>query len=154
MTAYVVMSLLEHRKDYDYREWKRDSVSRAINYLHEKLDEISENVYALAITTYALHLARSPLRDRASRMLEDKAVDAGGLKHWEAAKEKDDVSVKSLFYSGPRSLDVEASAYALLTSVERRDILGGMPVLRWLTSQRSASGGYSSTQVVNSLFYV
>ena len=48
------------------------------------------------------------------------------------------------------SYDVEMTAYVLLAVLTAggMDIIGeGLPIVKWLTSQRNAYGGWSSTQV-------
>lgn len=47
------------------------------------------------------------------------------------------------------SADVETTAYALLaTLLVSNDIMtDGLPVVRWLSQQRNAHGGFGSTQV-------
>ena len=50
---------------------------------------------------------------------------------------------------------IEMTSYALLTYALRNDTSGGLPVMKWLISQQSAFGGYSSTQVgVQFLFFL
>lgn len=58
-------------------------------------------------------------------------------------KQKD---TQHYFYQ-PKPADVEMTAYVLLTYMIRDDIDKALPVVRWLTSQRNAYGGFSSTQV-------
>jgi len=48
------------------------------------------------------------------------------------------------------SYDVEMTAYVLLAIVTESGsnvIADGLPIVRWLSSQRNAYGGWSSTQV-------
>ncbi len=52
------------------------------------------------------------------------------------------------YWSGPRPVDVEMTAYALMTYMTKNDTDAGLPIVRWLTTQRNAYGGYSSTQVL------
>uniref|UniRef100_A0A915PMF3 Alpha-macroglobulin receptor-binding domain-containing protein n=1 Tax=Setaria digitata TaxID=48799 RepID=A0A915PMF3_9BILA len=49
------------------------------------------------------------------------------------------------FYQS-RPADVEMTAYVLLTYMIRDDTEKALPLVRWLTSQRNALGGFSSTQ--------
>lgn len=62
----------------------------------------------------------------------DKAI-----RHWDA---------------GGIALSIETSAYALLTQVLMGRVKYAGPIVRWLTTQRNAAGGFSSTQVRASLF--
>ncbi|KAJ6220697.1 hypothetical protein RDWZM_006509 [Blomia tropicalis] len=46
----------------------------------------------------------------------------------------------------PNALEVEATAYALLTLSSRSDTKIGIPALRWLISKQNSNGGFASTQ--------
>lgn len=46
-----------------------------------------------------------------------------------------------------RALDIETTAYVLLSYALRRDTENGIQVMRWLATQRNEFGGYISTQV-------
>lgn len=46
-----------------------------------------------------------------------------------------------------KAVDIETTAYALLSLGVQKDLEGGLPVLKWVTSQRNPEGGFSSTQV-------
>lgn len=70
LTAYVLLSLLEN----NIRNKK------AISYLESNLQEIKDNPYALAVVTYALHLADSDKKDEALKLLDDqKIMDPGRI---------------------------------------------------------------------------
>lgn len=47
----------------------------------------------------------------------------------------------------PNSVDVEMTAYALLTYIQKGLTEDGMPLMRWLVSQQNNEGGFASTQV-------
>jgi hypothetical protein len=47
-----------------------------------------------------------------------------------------------------RALEIETTAYALLTLTAKGDKQKGLQVLRWLVQNRNSYGGYSSTQVI------
>lgn len=47
-----------------------------------------------------------------------------------------------------KAVDIETTAYALLSLGVQKDLEGGLPVLKWVTSQRNPEGGFSSTQVI------
>lgn len=47
----------------------------------------------------------------------------------------------------PNSVDVEMTAYALLTYLQKGLLEDGMPIMRWLVSQQNDEGGFASTQV-------
>lgn len=50
-----------------------------------------------------------------------------------------------------KAVDIETTAYALLSLGVQKDLEGGLPVLKWVTSQRNPEGGFSSTQVTGLL---
>lgn len=43
--------------------------------------------------------------------------------------------------------DIETTAYALLTYIALGHHAQGLPIVKWLVSQRNPQGGFSSTQV-------
>lgn len=47
------------------------------------------------------------------------------------------------------SAEVEMTAYGLLTYTLLGDVASALPVVKWLSKQRNALGGFSSTQVTN-----
>lgn len=47
------------------------------------------------------------------------------------------------------SAEVEMTAYGLLTYTLLGDVASALPVVKWLSQQRNALGGFSSTQVIN-----
>lgn len=49
------------------------SISKAQLYLENELNQLTDP-YELAIVTYALHLANSPQKDNALRLLEQRAI--------------------------------------------------------------------------------
>ena len=79
------------------------------------------------------------------------------LTHWE--KEKSTKPTQSSpfwwnpYYRAPAA-DIEMTAYALMTYILRAGddaslIADAMPIVRWLSKQRNALGGFSSTQVID-----
>lgn len=50
------------------------------------------------------------------------------------------------------SAEVEMTAYGLLTYTLLGDVASALPVVKWLSKQRNALGGFSSTQVTNMFF--
>lgn len=57
------------------------------------------------------------------------------------------------------SAEVEMTAYGLLTYTLLGDVASALPVVKWLSQQRNALGGFSSTQVAlfppaSSLFWL
>ncbi|CAD5206260.1 unnamed protein product [Bursaphelenchus okinawaensis] len=138
LTAYVTVALLENNIKNE----------KAITYLEQHLKDVREDPYALAVATYALHLAESTMKDEAFAMLEGlKLEEADGSSHWALAPQSSRKTrdTTKYFYQA-RPVDVEMTAYALLTYMIRNDMNKALPLVRWLTSQRNSQGGFSSTQ--------
>ena len=68
LTAYVLVSLLENHVQND----------KARLYLENHLSDVKEDSYALAVVSYALHLANSPRKSEALKMLESLQIVAAG----------------------------------------------------------------------------
>lgn len=100
--------------------------------------ECLDEPYAIAVTTHALHVADHPAKDKAFAMLEARAVTKPGLRFWSKPREKEDMQ--------PNSLDVEMTAYTLMTYVSRRLLGEAVPIMQWLIHQRNSNGGFPSTQ--------
>uniref|UniRef100_A0AC34F5D0 Alpha-macroglobulin receptor-binding domain-containing protein n=1 Tax=Panagrolaimus sp. ES5 TaxID=591445 RepID=A0AC34F5D0_9BILA len=141
LTAYVLVALLENGVNNPM----------AVEYLENNLDNASNDSYSLAVATYALHLAKSDKASEALKMLEDLQVQEsdGGI-HWsaksadETSPSKQDSSIK--YFYQPPPVDVEMTSYALLTYMTMNNTEKGLPIVRWLSGQRNANGGFSSTQ--------
>ena len=141
LTAYVTVALLEAG---------RDSVATsAVRYLEGKLDEINDP-YTMAVTSYALELVDSALKDEAyeSLMSMASAGDDGAL-YWGGG----DLPVEPYPEGGHRpdphgnhSAAIETTGYALLALLERQDLINASRTARWLVGQRNALGGFGSTQ--------
>ena len=55
----------------------------------------------------------------------------------------------------PTSLDVEITAYSLMSVIASEGdeaVIKGLPMVKWLSAQRNAYGGFSSTQVQYSCY--
>ena len=70
--------------------------------------------------------------------------------HWEVGKATETetpVNVWRRPYHQAGASNIEMTAYGLLVYTEESNLVGGIPILKWLASQRSRNGGFSSTQV-------
>ena len=70
--------------------------------------------------------------------------------HWEVGKATETetpVNVWRRPYHQAGASNIEMTAYGLLVYTEESNLIGGIPILKWLASQRSRNGGFSSTQV-------
>ena len=70
-----------------------------------------------------------------------------GLKYWKRID--DEVIPDDCHYCKPPSASVEMTSYALLAYLlsEDKNIAESMAIVSWMNKQRSALGGYSTTQV-------
>jgi CD109 antigen len=147
LTAFVAIALLE--------AGETDAGNRAVRYLEGKLDEMTDP-YEVAITTYALELADSPLKNQAYEKLMSLAKeDENGL-HWgsddiiplpELQKEEGGPAVMRPFEPNVNaSSDIETTAYATLALTRHGDAFNASRASQWLVSRRNAFGGYGSTQ--------
>ncbi|CAI4223765.1 unnamed protein product [Auanema sp. JU1783] len=137
LTAYVTIALLENGVRNE----------AALTFLEKNLKSIKNDSYALAVVTYALHLAENSKRQSALSDLEALQVTGSdGSIHWSAQKGEKPETDASQYFFQPRPVDVETTAYSLLSYMTLRDTEKGLPIVRWLTSQRNSEGGFSSTQ--------
>ena len=70
--------------------------------------------------------------------------------HWEVGKATETetpVNVWRRPYHQAGASNIEMTAYGLLVYAEKQNLIGGIPILKWLASQRNPNGGFSSTQV-------
>ncbi|PKU29528.1 hypothetical protein llap_20168 [Limosa lapponica baueri] len=63
-------------------------------------------------------------------------------KDWIIQHQKEDGSFPAMVVSA----EVEMTSYALLTYTLLGDVASALPVVKWLSQQRNALGGFSSTQ--------
>ncbi|KAM5193804.1 C3 and PZP-like alpha-2-macroglobulin domain-containing protein 8 [Mantella aurantiaca] len=147
LTAYVAAALLETGIT---SEEERVAVSKAKEYLESHLYS-ADDPYTTALTTYALTLLRSTYASAALRRLNSMAITQDGFTHWSLtgslAKEEDTfMSFSDGLSQSVVSAEVEMTAYALLTYTVLGDVASALPVVKWLSQQRNALGGFSSTQ--------
>lgn len=165
LTAYVLIAILHEAKTDPIRERNEFAIRRAEDFIYSRLSA-SGNSYEISIIAHALHLADSQHKDFAYKKLMSLVKrDADGLMHWTGradpikspdasetngtstlASEKLQVVSVSDYLSMPDALEVEATAYSLLTLMQRSDVDNGIPALRWLISKQNSNGGFSSTQ--------
>ncbi|XP_004674106.1 PREDICTED: CD109 antigen [Condylura cristata] len=135
LTAYIVTSLLGYKK-YQPNIDVEDSIS----FLESEFNRgISDN-YTLALITYALSSVKSPKAKEALNLLTQRAEQEGGMQYWVSPMSRLSDSWQ------PSSLDIETAAYVLLSHFLQLQVLEGIPIMRWLSSQRNSLGGFASTQ--------
>jgi len=79
-------------------------------------------------------------------------VSENGLTHWKAREDEPVRPEGTWWWYRPNSAEVETTSYALMAllgTTQLRDdkITVGLPLVRWLSTQRNAYGGFGSTQV-------
>jgi A-macroglobulin TED domain len=78
-----------------------------------------------------------------------------GMKYWRSDQQQQTAPQDFYFRPVSTAADVEITSYALLSMLQGQssgesDIHTEAQVVRWLTTQRNAYGGFSSTQVFHS----
>ncbi|XP_013383486.1 CD109 antigen [Lingula anatina] len=137
LTAFVVITLLEN-KDMSTNDNVRNAAESAVHYLENRTASVS-NPYSLAISSYALQKAKSyeavaafnRLKTLIPNLLKGASEPEGGY--------------RNTYEMQASAINVEIISYALLAYAEKSDTQGGMPLMKWLISQRNTYGRFSST---------
>jgi CD109 antigen len=140
LTAYTLITFLEFKENKKYE----NVIKKAVNYLIQNFDQLDDN-YSLAIASYALQLAKDPAKDSFLAKLGTKSEDKDGLKYWKKEVAATDEDTNPWYYR-PNSVNVEMSAYALQAYIEAGRDSEGVPIMKWLVTQRNENGGFQSTQ--------
>uniref|UniRef100_A0A4W2EPV7 Complement C3 n=1 Tax=Bos indicus x Bos taurus TaxID=30522 RepID=A0A4W2EPV7_BOBOX len=109
------------------------SIAKAGDFLENHYREL-RRPYTVAIAAYALALLGKLEGDRLTKFLNT----AKEKNRWEEPNQK--------------LYNVEATSYALLALLARKDYDTTPPVVRWLNEQRYYGGGYGSTQATFMVF--
>ncbi|KAL7992852.1 hypothetical protein Chor_017108 [Crotalus horridus] len=147
VTAYVVAALLETGVT---SEEEKGAITKAQHFLESNTYSL-EDPYTIVLTTYALTLLRSPSASAALRKMNGIAITQDGFTHWNimgtlATGEDTFMGFSDGLSQSVISAEVEMTAYALLTYTVLGDVASALPVVKWLSQQRNALGGFSSTQ--------
>ena len=146
MTAYVTVALLE-------AQVQGEAAGRAVAYLEGRLDTLSDP-YALALTAYALELAKSARAGAAyDKLLAAGVEDEEGL-HWggggvvpladqQARRPRAEVAPTE---AGTPEVGIEATGYATLALMAHGDTFNAGRAAKWLVGRRNSAGGFGSTQ--------
>ncbi|XP_029436509.1 alpha-2-macroglobulin-like protein 1 isoform X2 [Rhinatrema bivittatum] len=106
------------------------------------------SAYTKALLAYAYTLAGDAgARAAILEQLEQQAIESDGMLHWSYSTH----APENGFWNQPLSVDIELTAYVLLSllSVWDRgsvDIARASLIVRWLSRQQNAYGGFASTQ--------
>ncbi|XP_053855290.1 C3 and PZP-like alpha-2-macroglobulin domain-containing protein 8 isoform X4 [Vidua macroura] len=147
LTAYVVASLLETGVT---SEEERTAVDKAKHFLETNLYS-AEDPYTTALSAYALTLLHSPCAAAVLRRMNSMAITQDGFTHWSltgtlVTDEDTFMGFNDGLSQSVVSAEVEMTSYALLTYTLLGDVASALPVVKWLSQQRNALGGFSSTQ--------
>nr|BAR45613.1 thioester-containing protein 2 [Scolopendra japonica] len=147
LTAYVLSAFLESKRNgFNEDQYLIENViNTTVSVLERDLESI-ESDYDLVFVTYVLHLADSPKKDQAFNLMNGRSKTVGDTKYWTVPLPEVNETYSYAYYYKPRSVDVEITAYALLTYSLRNMVAEGLPIMRWLLSKRNAYGGFESTQ--------
>lgn len=140
LTAYVLITFLENENEMATYQ---STIKKALDFIITNSKELDDN-YSLAITAYAMQLAKHTLKDSLLENLNNKADNLNGLKHWtkSATKTKEEKS----WNQKPNAINIEMTAYVLQAFIEAGMETESVPILKWLVTQRNENGGFQSTQ--------
>jgi CD109 antigen len=93
-------------------------------------------------------VAKHPSKQSAFNLLDVRSKTKGNQKWW--AKDVPSNEIKNPWNKLPKSIDIETSAYGLLTFLEANYFEDAIPVLNWLLDQQNSIGGFTSSQDFNS----
>ncbi|XP_015775743.1 PREDICTED: C3 and PZP-like alpha-2-macroglobulin domain-containing protein 8 [Acropora digitifera] len=150
LTAFVTVSLLESGMSPE-----NEIIQAALNCLKSSFQSNLTDSYTLSLFAYTFTLAKDPQSSVLFASLKEKAIIEGRLMHWENSKEISNSRFNESFWWNPYlqapAADIEMTSYALMTYVllaeDDPSMIGeAMPIVRWLTKQRNALGGFASTQ--------
>ncbi|XP_063818758.1 alpha-2-macroglobulin-like protein 1 [Pseudophryne corroboree] len=142
LTAYILTALLESAM-----EANDPVVEKSLQCItNSSLEKAS--LYKLALMSYAFTLAnRTESRAASLQKLMEQATKTDGFMYWTQETKPDTESYRSK----PKSVDVEMTAYGLLALVSNGPVSKKehgvmLPIVRWLSKQQNANGGFYSTQ--------
>ncbi|XP_057558260.1 alpha-2-macroglobulin-like protein 1 isoform X2 [Hippopotamus amphibius kiboko] len=143
LTAYITAALLEMGKTTD-----DPMVSQGLQCLKKSVSSTT-NLYTQALLAYTFSLAEEmDIRNSLLEKLDQQAIASGESIHW---SHKPDRPSDASPWSEPEPVDVELTAYILLTWLTKADLTQeelakATGIVAWLAKQRNAYGGFSSTQ--------
>ncbi|XP_037033232.1 CD109 antigen-like [Bradysia coprophila] len=137
LTAYVLTAfLVNHNSNREYE----DTIQRALQNITDSIDKCSD-IYALAVSAYALQLANHRSKKVAIDRLLEQVQSNGNHKWWDKSFEVAGNRIRK-----SKAINVEITAYALLTLQLNGQDLECLPIVKWLLSQRNDRGGFEGTQ--------
>ncbi|XP_055639451.1 CD109 antigen isoform X2 [Toxorhynchites rutilus septentrionalis] len=157
LTAHVLITL-SSVKDLSGRlsAGVASAEQKAYRYIERNIGLLKEygSPYEIAIVSFALSKAKAPQAEHAFKILASHMRTIADLAYWgnEEVPQPPSKLENQKYFSLPRlpykydSINIETTAYALLTYVSRQEIFAVEAIVRWLNSQRLTDGGWASTQ--------
>ncbi|XP_053673861.1 thioester-containing protein 1 allele R1-like [Anopheles nili] len=142
LTAYTVVAFLASA---ELGEKYKPTINKALAYIQDHISELND-IYAHSLVAYALQIADHSLKTEVLASLRTKAKQEGDYLWWSKPIVESSKSDEFRCWHRPCSVDVEMSAYGLLATLKAYDMLEGLPIMKWLVSQRNDMGGFQSTQ--------
>ncbi|KAK2720960.1 hypothetical protein QYM36_004745 [Artemia franciscana] len=141
LTAYALLAFLEKSNGQDNH---KDTIDKAKRFLRGELPNMRDP-YVIAVSAYALNLAEDSGQFDAFELLESKKnTSMEGKLYW--SREIDEEAMKNPRNLLTKPVDIEMTAYALLTYIHRGLVPEALPIMKWLVSKRNSQGGFESTQ--------
>jgi CD109 antigen len=142
LTAYLAVALLE--------SGDKSMAQKAVSYLEKALND-SFDSYSLAITAYALEMAKSQSAGKAYDLLVKKAKQDDNGTYWGDLPEVQPLNQSQNLVAkrgviANRSAAIETTGYALMALTLHGDRIMASQAARWLVSKRNSYGGWDSTQ--------
>uniref|UniRef100_A0A3B3U2B4 CD109 molecule n=1 Tax=Poecilia latipinna TaxID=48699 RepID=A0A3B3U2B4_9TELE len=128
LTAYVLL------------EMYADNVSLSLRYLESKVSSGIVSNYTLCLVAYALALGKSNVQERVITELTRRADYRDGVMMWTISGGLRSNSQQQ------HSTQIEMASYVLLVQFLRGSFLESIPLMKWLSMQRSYLGGFGTTQ--------
>ncbi|KAG4071650.1 hypothetical protein HA402_011804 [Bradysia odoriphaga] len=138
LTAYIIVTFVT---DQTYAAQYADVIEKGLDYVYATVQTI-DDVYSLSIVAYATQLANYKHKDVLLQKLDSLAKVQGDHRWWEKVQ----LATPTDPWNSPPSVNVEISGYALLAYIAANRTLDGLPIVRWIISQQSSTGGFKSTQ--------
>ncbi|XP_059162965.1 CD109 antigen-like [Physella acuta] len=142
LTLFVLISLLENRDDMKYLNVD-EAIQKALAYSEQEVAKL-DDLYVLAMASYAFQLAGSNMTQAVLDKLEAESTQKDGMRYWQ---QPDPLKIITCHSPNPaKAVDIEMTAYVLLAYTKRGDLVAGKSIMQWITKQRNANGGFTSTQ--------
>lgn len=134
LTAFVAVAFLENAK---FKTTYKSTIDNAIGYIVSQITQMEDNAddFAMAISAYALSLNAHSDTNALLDQLKSNAIIRHYIMFWNP--------------SDNPSINVEIAAYAIMAFVTARRSIEAIPIMNWLMTQRSNTGGfYTSADTV------